>query len=95
VPVFQMNAERWGITYEVESAKFEYPPARVSIRLKGEDFKKSDKTFEYETVMFIDEKGKDDPKSWNGIFAPVISELIEHNNEIAIAPTYYNDHTRK
>jgi len=95
VPVFQMNAERWGITYEVESAKFEYPPARISIRLKGEDFKKSDKTFEYETVMFIDEKGKDDPKSWNGIFAPVISELIEHNNEIAIAPTYYNDHTRK
>ena len=88
VPVFQMGVGRWGITYEVESAKFEYPPARASIRLKGETFDKADKLFEFETVMFIDEKGKDDPQSWHGIFAPVLSELIEFNNEIAIAPTY-------
>ncbi len=69
VPVFQMDAERWGITYEIKSSRVFTPNdgdrdrAGMSIILKNEKLDKE--VFDLETIMFIDEKQSKDPKSWH------------------------------
>jgi len=82
IPTFQMDAERWGITYEVEKAEMIVNPEKVcmSIILKNENF--DENMFDLETVMFLDDKGKKDPKSWHGFFTPIVSAFIDKKNQI-------------
>jgi len=91
IPVFQMDAQRWGITYQIEKTEYvtpDTPPhdrAGMSIMLKNEKLDKE--VFNLETAMFIDEKKKKDPKSWHGFFAPIISDFIKKKGEIFISAT--------
>ena len=88
IPVFQMDAERWGITYEIKSTKMfnqfigDGDRAGMSIILKNEKLDKE--VFNLETIMFIDEKESKNPKSWHGFFAPVTSSDIKKKGEIFI-----------
>ena len=86
IPVFQMDAQRWGITYEIKSSRIFTPEdgdrdrAGMSIILKNEKLDKE--VFNLETIMFIDEKQSKDPKSWHGFFAPVTASDIKKKGEI-------------
>ncbi len=82
IPTFQMDAERWGITYEIEKAEMIVNSEKIcmSIILKNENL--DEDMFNLETVMFLDDKGKKDPKSWHGFFTPIVSAFIDKKNQI-------------
>ncbi len=70
VPVFQMDKENWGVTYDITDAKFDSAQGGIRIKLANFNFDTKE-VFRNETVKFIDEKGKKDPYGWNNVFAPV------------------------
>ena len=82
IPTFQMDAERWGITYEIAKAEMIVNSEKIcmSIILKNENF--DEDMFDLETVMFLDDKKKKDPKSWHGFFTPIVAEFIDKKNQI-------------
>jgi len=69
VPVFQMDEQNWGVTYEIEKVKV-IPGQGLSIRLSNFNFDTKE-VFRNETVKFLDEEGKDNKYSWDNVFAPV------------------------
>ncbi len=73
VPVFQMDEENWGITYEIDKVKFNTTLGGVIITLKGLNFDARE-VFKGETIKFVDKDNKDDPKSWNNVFTYVVAD---------------------
>ena len=68
IPVFQMDEDRWGVSYKIKSVET-VPGANFEIQVKNGDWEKD--MFDYETVVIIDEKNKNNPESYHGLFLPV------------------------
>jgi len=69
IPVFQMDEERWGVSYKINNAVWNRATAKFEVTVEGANWDKD--MFDYETVVIIDEKNKDDPESYHGLFMPV------------------------
>ena len=87
VPVFQMDEQNWGVTYDIDKIKI-IPGQGLSITLKNFNFDTKE-VFKNETVKFLDPKAKKDPYSWNNIFAPVKNMPEQAKNEFFV--WYFGD----
>ena len=79
VPVFQMDEQNWGVTYDIDKIKM-IPGEGLSIKLKNFDFDTKE-VFKNETIKFLDPKATKDPYSWNNVFAPVKNSDKQSKNE--------------
>jgi len=90
VPVFQMDEKNWGVAYKIKKTRVIYPSTGDRTRAGYSfilDERELDKEiFNLETIKFIDKDGQDDPDSWDGVYAPVISADIREKNEVFIKP---------
>ena len=71
IPVFQMDADNWGVGYKIKKTAI-IPGQGLSISLKNFDFD-AEEVFNLETIKFIDKKRANDPRSWNNAFTYVRS----------------------
>ena len=69
IPVFQMDEERWGVSYKINNAVWNRATAKFEVTVDGSNWDKD--MFDYETIVIIDENNKDDPESYHGLFMPV------------------------
>jgi len=75
IPVFQMDAQNWGVAYKIKKPKL-VPRTGLAISLKNFDFDVKE-VFYNETVKFLDPKRADDPHSWNNVFTYVRNLSVE------------------
>jgi len=68
IPVFQMDADNWGVAYKVKKA--EVKGNGIYLTPANFDFDPR-KVFGNETIKFLDPDRANDPKSWNNVFAYV------------------------
>ncbi len=69
VPVFQMDEDRWGVSYKIKRSEYIAPEAKFEIEIKNGGWKKD--MFDCETAVIINEKRKNDPESYHGLFLPI------------------------
>ncbi len=70
VPVFQMDADNWGVAYKVKDSRVDLNLGGVVITLDKFDFD-ANKVFGNETVKFIDKKNAKKKRYWNNVFTYV------------------------
>ncbi len=80
IPVFQMDADNWGVGYKIKKTAI-IPGQGLSISLKNFDFDARE-IFNLETIKFIDKKRANDPRSWNNAFTYVRNEREQAKDEL-------------